>query len=189
MNSFELVHMYYIHYKYILVLNIYSKPVIWHQCSYRCRHPIVSHFVLKQSWGCMKVLMYQPSSGRSMISLNTEVQIHAWSSSTLDGSAFIQPRLPCTITRSMVRGLVWPTDLWTCVMWTCIMKARYRCLGCSFQSCEGTCVRVAACAAKSFVVTVIVVVIANWVECLGKRVAKWRVVTNCMQGWVCSRVC
>jgi len=53
------------------------------------------------------------------------------------------------------------------------MKARYRCLGCSFQSCEGTHVRVAicgngvtACAAKSFVVTVIVVVIANWVVIL-----------------------
>ena len=37
------------------------------------------------------------------------------------------------------------------------MKARYRCLGCSFQSCEGTLVRVAvygngvtACAAKAF---------------------------------------
>jgi len=67
----------------------------------------------------------------------------------------------------MVHRLVLPTDLWACVhvMWTCVMKVRYRWLGCSFQSCEGTHVRVAiygngvtACAAKSFVVTVIVVV-------------------------------
>ena len=43
----------------------------------------------------MKVLQHGQSSGRSTISLNTEVQIHAWSSSPFDGSALIKPRLPC----------------------------------------------------------------------------------------------
>jgi len=69
------------------------------------------------------------------------------------------------------------------------MKVRYRCLGCSFQSCEGTVVSVAvygngvtACAAKAFVVTVIVVVITKWIVilCLDEGVAKRRVGMNCM---------